>query len=221
MACHIYCDSSTRRGTERPWPARTWSAALMTCASRPRHSLRCSSRLPARRSRRGGVRGDRVGRVLSPGLHTPSLICIICGRRSQRFRSSEAFADYLTTPSAMDALRQEPLLHLTQKQRGMIGEERANQAMRAQLEGRGLEKMSTSKARPAQPSYVTSTSHKNASVDAKQWAAEVVRSVSASIRKTGNRVCRPDVCYNRQERLLSNVFLALGSGRRQERQRGG
>ena len=111
------------------------------------------------------------------------------------FRSSEGFADYLATPSAMDALRQEPLLPLTQKQRGMIGEERAVQTMRAQLEARGLEQVPTPLRRREQASYVTSTMHKNKSVDAKQWAAEAVRSVCASTRKTGNHVCRPDVCH--------------------------
>ena len=111
------------------------------------------------------------------------------------FRSTEGFAHYLSTPSALSALQQEPLLHLTQKQRGMIGEERALDTMRAQLRGRGLDQMPTSRPPPAPMSYVTSTIHGNATVTSDQWAAKVVHSVSASTRKTGNHVCRPDVCH--------------------------
>ena len=38
----------------------------------------------------------------------------------------------------MEALRQEQLLHLTKKQRGMIGAQRAHEAMQAQLRARGV-----------------------------------------------------------------------------------
>ena len=57
---------------------------------------------------------------------------------SVSFRSTEAFAHYLNVPEAMVALREELLLHLTTKQRGMIGEERVREAQKAQLVARGL-----------------------------------------------------------------------------------
>jgi len=111
------------------------------------------------------------------------------------FRSTEAFAHYLDVPSAMEALQEEPLLHLTKKQRGMIGEERARETMRAQLKARGLCALPTQTSHPSPMSYVTSTSHGDATVTAQQWGAQAVKSVCASTRKTGNHVCRPDVCH--------------------------
>ena len=47
------------------------------------------------------------------------------------FRSPEAFAQYLTEPAAMEALREQPFLPLTKKQRGMIGEARVREAQLA------------------------------------------------------------------------------------------
>ena len=95
----------------------------------------------------------------------------------------------------MNALRQEQLLHLTQKQRGMIGEERSQETMRSQLQGRGEKQLPTNRSSPAPMSYVTSTAHSNASVSGQRWSAEAVHSIYTSTRKTCNRVCRNDVCY--------------------------
>ena len=65
------------------------------------------------------------------------------------FRSTEAFANHLSVPAALSALRREPLLHLMQKQHGMIGEERAQQTMRAQLQGRDLQQLPATGVRPS------------------------------------------------------------------------
>jgi len=112
------------------------------------------------------------------------------------FRSTEAFADYLHEEQAMIALSQEPLLPLTNKQRGMIGEERVRDAQRAQLRARGLREMPQAAAVATNhPSYVTSTVHADATVSADTWAAHVVKDIAQFTRKVGNHVCRPDVCH--------------------------
>ena len=111
------------------------------------------------------------------------------------FRSTEAFADYMHVGSAMEALHDEPLLHMTKKQSGMIGEARARESMRAQSLARGLQEIPYRKSYFSPMSYVTSTVHTNSSVDASSWGKQCVRSVMASTRKTGNHVCRADVCH--------------------------
>ena len=113
---------------------------------------------------------------------------------SVSFRSTEAFAHYLNVPEAMVALREEPLLHLTTKQRGMIGEERVREAQKAQLVARGLEAPRDIAGRAAQVSFFPSSMHAAKKLDAASWARYVVAEVAAHTRKTGNHVCRPDVC---------------------------
>ena len=49
------------------------------------------------------------------------------------FRSTEGYAAYTHEHAAFEALQQEPLLPITPKQRGMIGKERADQSIHAQL----------------------------------------------------------------------------------------
>ena len=111
------------------------------------------------------------------------------------FRSTEAFADYLHVEEAVQALQAEPLLPLTKKQRGMIGAERTQESMRAQLQSRGLQEMPAIVSAPSTVSYTVSTIHSTPVVDARDWSRRAVRAVAASTRKTGNHVCRPDVCY--------------------------
>ena len=113
---------------------------------------------------------------------------------SVQFRSTEAFAHYLNVPEAMKALREEPLLHLTTKQRGMIGEERVREAQKAQLQARDLEAPRDIAGRAAQVSFFTSSMHTAKNLDAASWSRKVVAEVAAHTRKTGNHVCRPDVC---------------------------
>ena len=57
------------------------------------------------------------------------------------FRSTEAFAAYLNEPAAFEELHSLPLLPLTPKQRGMIGEARVHESFRAQLRARNLQSL--------------------------------------------------------------------------------
>ena len=59
----------------------------------------------------------------------------------------------------MLAIAEEPLLPLTKKQRGMIGEERAHASLRAQLRARGLIEMPAQRAHGDQISYLPSQIH--------------------------------------------------------------
>ena len=72
---------------------------------------------------------DLFGRDLLPDVFRRLwyFVASIC------FRSTEGFADYLSEKSAMDTLAKMPLLPLIKKQRGMIGEVRASDSMKAQL----------------------------------------------------------------------------------------
>ena len=111
------------------------------------------------------------------------------------FRSTEAFASYLRHPSAMEALRREPLLPLTTKQRGMIGESRVSAAVQAQVSARGLSSLPDVKDVAKQMSFFPSKMHADPSVDAGAWAARFVGEVAVATRKSGNHVCRSDVCH--------------------------
>ena len=111
------------------------------------------------------------------------------------FRSTEAFAHYLKVDAAMEELAQEPLLPLTKKQRGMIGEARTHESLQAQLAARGLVAVPAREGAAPPMSFTTSTVHGNASVDASEWARVSVKNVASGTRKAGNHVCRPDVCH--------------------------
>ena len=87
------------------------------------------------------------------------------------------------------------MLPLTPKQRGMIGEARGREAQQAQLQARGLDMPRNITALPAQMSYFPSTVHGDQKVNASAWSRAVVTDVAAATRKTGNHVCRPDVCH--------------------------
>ena len=111
------------------------------------------------------------------------------------FRSTEAFAHFLHHPAAMAALREAPLLPLTTKQRGMIGESRVHESVKAQLLGRGLTALPDVTDRGKKMSFFPSSMHANASIDAGTWASRFVGEVAVATRKSGNHVCRPDVCH--------------------------
>ena len=96
---------------------------------------------------------------------------------------------------------------LTQKQRGMIGERRCQEALRAQLEGRGMHEMPIDVPRSAKMSYVASEAHRNSSVDSETWSAHAVRSVAVGTYRSGNHVCRPNVCH--KERLVKKGFCRM------------
>jgi hypothetical protein len=111
------------------------------------------------------------------------------------FRSTENFARYTHVDAAMTAVQNEPLLPLTKKQRGMIGEVRAMASEKAQLRARGLSTLPSERPAYTPMSYSCSEIHTDAAVCEQVWAARCVKQVAASTRKTGNHVCRPDVCH--------------------------
>ncbi|MDA8582584.1 hypothetical protein N9L68_00095 [bacterium] len=111
------------------------------------------------------------------------------------YRNTKGFADCLNNPGAMQALRRIPLLPLTKKQRGMIGEERVLQSTKAQLRARGLSCAPAALDQTHEVSYFPSSFHGDPRVGAAAWSARVVRDVALCTRKTGNHVCRPDVCH--------------------------
>ena len=96
----------------------------------------------------------------------------------------------------MDALSRAPLLPLTVKQRGMIGESRVREALAAQLRGRGMAEP-TPPAEIARQSFCTWSpkSYKTANLSSAEYAAAAVKDVHASTLSFGNHVCRADVCH--------------------------
>ena len=111
------------------------------------------------------------------------------------FRSTEGYAAYTHEHAAFEALQQEPLLPITPKQRGMIGKERADQSIHAQLAARGLREVPEPSGPPAKPKYYVPKFYGNGSVDSSDWAAMSTHELCASTRKAGNHICRPDVCH--------------------------
>ena len=111
------------------------------------------------------------------------------------FRSTKAFADYLNEPAAFEELQSLPLLPLTPKQRGMIGEARVHESFRAQLRARKLETLPPRPEVVPEMNYFTSDRFGDASVSAAAWARTSTQQVAIGTRKTGNHVCRADVCH--------------------------
>ena len=66
----------------------------------------------------------------------------------------------------MDALRREPLLPLTAKQRGMIGEARVSAALEAQLVGRGLSTVPLASQAGKKMSFFPSSVHADTGIGA-------------------------------------------------------
>ena len=111
------------------------------------------------------------------------------------FRSTEAFAHYMNEESAMEKLASLPLLPLTKKQRGMIGEARVRQSLEAQMAARGVNEASGFPNVAPQSLHFTSGIHANGSLSSGAWATHVTEEVATSTARTGNHVCRPDVCH--------------------------
>jgi len=89
------------------------------------------------------------------------------------FRSTEAFAAYIKEDSAMEKLASLPLLPLSKKQRGMIGEARARESFRAQLSARGIVEAPKISSESHQSIHFTSEIHGNGSLSAQSWASHV------------------------------------------------
>ena len=67
-------------------------------------------------------------------------------------------------------------------------------ALEAQLHARGLSKPAQ-KTSVAPLRFFASAALSSTSLTAGEWAAAAVEEVSVHVRKTGNHVCRPDVCH--------------------------
>ena len=111
------------------------------------------------------------------------------------FRSTEAFATFTNEDAATNRLASLPLLPLTKKQRGMIGEARVRESFKAQMAARGITIMPESRKEPPQRLCFTSNMHGDNTLDASTWAANAIEEVAGSTARTGNHVCRPDVCH--------------------------
>ena len=98
------------------------------------------------------------------------------------FRRTEAFADYLRHPQAVQTLQEEPLLPLTNKQRGMIGEARVQASIKAQLHGRSLSVLLAVRALGRKMSYFPSSEHPDSAVDAGRWCSGVISQVALATR---------------------------------------
>jgi hypothetical protein len=88
------------------------------------------------------------------------------------FRSTEAFATYLHEPAATEQLATLPLLPLTPKQRGMIGDARVHATLKAQLEARGITRDPASSVPPPPRLHFTSEQHRDGATTTAAWAAK-------------------------------------------------
>eukprot|EP00973_Karenia_brevis_P085683 11886029-Karenia_brevis.AAC.1 len=100
--------------------------------------------------------------------------------------------DSLNEPAAMRELSQMPLLPLTAKQRGMIGETRAQEAEKAQLHARGIQALASDPKPLKRVSFFPSASCKDPNVTSSSWSSSALSEVFAGTTRTGNHVCRPD-----------------------------
>eukprot|EP00973_Karenia_brevis_P020434 2806376-Karenia_brevis.AAC.1 len=95
----------------------------------------------------------------------------------------------------MSELSQLPLLPLTAKQRGMIGETRAKEAQKAQLHARGVQVLASDPKPLKRVSFFPSAACQDPNVSSSCWSSAAVSEVFAGTTRTGNHVCRPDVCH--------------------------
>ena len=111
------------------------------------------------------------------------------------FRSTEAFAHYLGEPSAVATLQQLPLMPVTPKQRGMLGAVRTGAALQAQLSARGMTEMRRVAGESTPVRYFMPTVYRDSSTNASAWASFVTAEVHAHSLRSGNHVCRREVCH--------------------------
>ena len=111
------------------------------------------------------------------------------------FRSTEAFAFYTNEDAAKVKLASLPLLPLSKKQRGMIGEARVRESLEAQKAARGITEATGSPNFAPQSLHFTSSVHSNEALSAGAWATFATEEIATSTARTGNHVCRPDVCH--------------------------
>ena len=129
------------------------------------------------------------GRLIDTFRKVWSFVASIC------FRSTEAFAAYIGEAAAMTALQEQPLMPITAKQRGMIGVSRADDALQAQLKARGMKEARLLLEPKKQPRYYTPCFYANASMTSSDFAVSAVVEVNTGVLKSGNHVCRAEVCH--------------------------
>ena len=111
------------------------------------------------------------------------------------FRSTEAFASYTNEDAAKAKLASMPLLPLSKKQRGMIGEARVRESENAQKAARGISQATGFPNFTPQNLHFTSKIHTNEALSGGAWATFATEEIATSTARTGNHVCRPDVCH--------------------------
>ena len=96
------------------------------------------------------------------------------------FRSTEGFAHYLNEDVAMQTLASLPLLPLTKKQRGMIGEKRARESLSAQCLARGIDDSQTVPSPPPIQQGIQFPSNvlQNSSTTPQTWTKHIIEAVS-------------------------------------------
>ena len=77
----------------------------------------------------------------------------------------------------------------------MIGDDRVRQSVAAQLGARGLDNMYPEAVPPKAMTYYASAAHKDAALSAGGWARKSTELIFSATKKSGNHVCRPDVCH--------------------------
>ena len=97
--------------------------------------------------------------------------------------------------AAMEKLAALPLLPLTPKQRGMLGEARVGASFQAQKEAQGISQAPDFQTATPQSLYFPSKLYSNGTDSLSIWAAQVTAEVASLAARTHNHVCRPDVCH--------------------------
>ena len=113
------------------------------------------------------------------------------------FRSTEAFAQYLNEPEAVRVLRAEPLLSLTKSSASSSAKNGLRRPW-SSSSAPGIcpsREQRQSRARPPRFFVCAPAAYGAEAMPSSTWAAAAVRDVSTATARTGNHVCRKDVCY--------------------------
>ena len=114
------------------------------------------------------------------------------------FESQEGFASYLGSESAMEVLRQSPLLEVRSQQRDALGAERVTESLLAQRAARGLGEGDLDNAVSSSRSFhkwspqFLATKTSSPAI----WAAAATRDSLGGVRVCGNHVCQKRVCVS-------------------------
>ena len=111
------------------------------------------------------------------------------------FRSTEGFARYLGEPAAMETLQQQILLPLSKKQRDMIGPARVQDSIDAQLRARRQDALPAAPEALQAMRFFVPEAYADGRVLSPDWCRQATREIFHGTRKTGNHVCRAEVCH--------------------------